>query len=218
MLDTVVTPVKMRLLAGWILAAVLPLPAADRPVWRSVETEDVALSARLVRDREEITRLVGNDLDGEYVLIELDVKPLYNENVQLIRDDFVLRSYRNGDQSFAQSPDRIAGEAVLVINEGRARSAGDVFSQEPTLGTDTGGVTPGVLGAGAGSAVETKVSAETREETTLIGRLRKLELAMGPTRIQVRGYLYFQLNPKHKLKHFVLDYDGSAGECTIPFK
>ncbi len=83
----------MRLLAGWILAAVLPLPAADRPVWRSVETEDVALSARLVRDREEITRLVGNDLDGEYVLIELDVKPLYNENVQLIRDDFILSAF-----------------------------------------------------------------------------------------------------------------------------
>lgn len=207
------------LIAGAVLSlATLSLAAADGPIWRSVQLEDAAFNARLVRDVEEITRLLGNDLDHEYILIELDVKPLYNSNIQLTRDDFVLRSYRDGDRSFAQSPDRIAGEAVLVLNEGRARQSGNVFSQEQTLGTQGGGVTPGVLGGGAGTVVETKISAERQQETTLVGRLQHLELAMGPTRAQVRGYLYFQLNPKNKPKHLVLNYEGSAGECKIPFK
>ena len=81
-----------------------------------------------------------------------------------------------------------------------------------------GGVTPGVLGGGAGSVVEQSISAETQKETTLIGRLEQLELAMGPTRAQVRGYLYFQLSPKNTPKHLVLNYDGSAGRCKLPFK
>ena len=186
---------RRHLLAWLIAGAALPLVAADRPVWRSVELEDVVFNVRLVRDLRDITRLLGSDLDKEYILLELDVKPLYNATVQLSRDDFVLRSYRYGDRSFAQSPDRIAGEAVLVLTEGRARSGG-----------------------GGGSEIETRVSAETQEETTLIGRLKQLELAMGPTRTQVRGYLYFQLNPKNKPKHLAFMYDGSAGQCKIPFK
>ena len=210
--------VNKTLLAALMLGAVLVLDAADRPVWRSVELDDVAFNARLVRDRQEISRLLGNNLDGEYILIELDVKPLYDANVQLTRDDFVLHSYRDGDRSFAQSPDRIAGKAVLVLSDGRARPSVGVFGQQPNLGTTPGGPTPGVVGGGAGTVVETKVSAESRKETTLIGQLQQLELAMGPTRSQVRGYLYFQISPKRKPKHLVLNYDGSAGNCKIPFK
>ena len=207
------------LLWGLVVVAVAPLTAADRPVWRSAELNDAKFNARLVRDRQEMARLLGNDLDGEYILIELDVRPLYNSKVELARDDFVLRSYRNGDRSYAQSPDRIAGEAVLVLSEGRARSKGGVFTREPGLGTPVGDLRrPGGIGGSAGSQVETRVSAESQAETTLMGRLKQLELPVGPTRVPVRGYLYFQLEPKHKPKHLVLNYDGSAGKCKIPFK
>ena len=208
-----------RHLLVWLIAgAALPLVAADRPAWRSVELEDVVFNVRLVRDLREITRLLGSDLDKEYILLELDVKPLYNATVQLSRDDFVLRSYRYGDRSFAQSPDRIAGEAVLVLTEGRARSGGGIFAEQPSLGMPGGIGAPAGIGGGGGSEIETRVSAETQKETTLIGRLEQLELAMGPTRTQVRGYLYFQLNPKNKPKHLAFMYDGSAGQCKIPFK
>ena len=77
------------------------------------------------------------------------------------------------------------------------------------------------MGVGSGSGVPGGIgslSNETRPEATLLDRLQRLELPVGETREQVRGYLYFQVTPKHKPKHFVLGYDGSAGEYKIYFK
>ena len=206
-------------LSVWLaVLAALPVGAADRPVWRSAELDDVKFNTRLVRDLHEIQRLLGSDLDQEFILVELNVRPLYNSNVLLDREDFLLRSYRNNERSFAQSPDRIAGDAVLVLSQGRAKSSGGVFSQETVFGAPGLG-RPGGLGGSVGSQSEIKVTqGDSGGETTLLAKLGQIELPMGETRVPVRGYLFFQVNPKHKLKHLVLNYDGPAGKCKIPFK
>ena len=214
------------LVALWAAAG---LAAADAPRWRSATLEDAEFQIRLVRDVAEIERLLGNDLDRDFILLEIDVRPLFNSNVKITRDDFRLRSYRNNQNSEAQSPDRIAGAEVLVLRDGQG-GGGGAFAQQETIflggppGTDgsPGGIHgPGKLGVGSGSGVPGGIgslSNETRPEATLLERLQRLELPVGETREQVRGYLYFQVNPKHKPKHLVLGYDGSAGEYKIYFK
>lgn len=213
------------------LWAAAGLAAADAPRWRSAILDDAAFQVRLVRDVAEIERLLGNDLDRDFILLEIDVRPLFNSNVKITRDDFRLRSYRNNQNSEAQSPDRIAGAEVLVLRDGQG-GGGGAFAQQETIflggppGTDgsPGSITnPGALGAGVGSGSGVpggigSLSNETRPEATLLERLQRLELPVGETREQVRGYLYFQVNPKHKPKHLVLGYDGSAGEYKIYFK
>ena len=200
------------------------LIAAEPPRWVSAELDDVEFSARLVRDVNEIQSRLGDDLDQDFILVELQVRPLYNSEVILRRDDFLLRSYRNNERSYAQSPDRIAGEAVLVLGEGG--TAGGVFEQnQPVFGGGLpGSGLPGVyprtgVGGGVGGGVSLPSATETQRQTgTLADRLAAIELPIGPTREPVSGFLFFQVNPKHKIKHLVLNYDGSAGECKIPFK
>jgi hypothetical protein len=222
----------MRRLQTIVLVALLAaagLAAADAPRWRSAILDDAAFQVRLVRDVAEIERLLGDDLDRDFILLEIDVRPLFNSNIKITRDDFRLRSYRNNQNSEAQSPDRIAGAEVLVLRDGQG-GGGGAFAQQETIflggppGTDgsPGGIHgPGQVGVGSGSGVPGGIgslSNETRPEATLLERLQRLELPVGETREQVRGYLYFQVNPKHKPKHFVLGYDGSAGEYKIYFK
>jgi hypothetical protein len=202
--------------------------AAEPPEWVSAELSDVAFRARLVRDVNEIQSRIGNDLDQEFILVELDVRPLYNSEVILKRDDFLLRSFRNNDRSHAQSPERIAGEAVLVLSDGGS-GGGGVFAQpnETVVGGGLPGLGPagypttgiGVGGGGGGSGDGLPTVTESRQQTgTLAGRLAEIELPIGPTREPVSGFLFFQVAPKHKIKHLVLNYDGSAGEIKISFK
>jgi hypothetical protein len=211
--------------AGLVVFWASVLPGAEPTAWFTAELNDVVFKARLVRDVNEIQSRLGDDLEQEFILVELEVRPLYNAEVIIRRDDFLLRSYRNNERSSAQSPDRIAGEAVLVLGESGTASGG-VFAQrnEPVLGTGVpglGGVGgPGGVfggGGGGGGGLPT-VTEEKRESSSLAGRLADIELPVGSTRETVRGFLFFQVNPKHKPKHLVLNYDGSAGECKIPFK
>jgi len=148
------------------------------------------------------------------------------------RDDFLLRYYQNNERSVAESPDQMAGSAVLVLGKGVKSGGGNVFTQsdEPVIigGAPGTGTRPRRIdtpggGIGGGSVGGTSTgTAEVKQDqvaaTTLIERLQKLELPMGETRKTIRGYLYFQINPKYALKKLAFNYDGTAGECRVEFK
>ena len=119
--------------AVFLISGAVALIAAEPPLWVSAELDDVEFRARLVRDVNEIQSRLGDDLDREFILVELQVRPLYNSEVILSRDDFLLRSYRNNERSQAQSPDRIAGEAVLVLGEGAPGEASSRRRTGPSL-------------------------------------------------------------------------------------
>ena len=122
-----------KIKAVFLISGAVALIAAEPPLWVSAELDDVEFHARLVRDVNEIQSRLGDDLDREFILVELQVRPLYNSEVILSRDDFLLRSYRNNERSQAQSPDRIAGEAVLVLGEGGAGEASSRRRTGPSL-------------------------------------------------------------------------------------
>jgi hypothetical protein len=218
------------LLAGFLS---LTLPAAENPsAWFSAKLDDLELKARLVRDSEEIRSLVGADLDGEYVLVEVELRPLYNTLVTLSRSDFLLRSYRDNERSEAQSPDRIAGASVLVLGKGKMTRVGGlqtssvdpvIIGGAPGTGSQPRRIdNPSNLGVGASAMSTGNVEMSTKEDkgagTSLLDRLASMELPMGQTRAPVRGYLYFQMNPKYKPKQLGFTYDGTAGECKIRFQ
>ncbi len=205
------------------------LSAADPPRWFEAKLEDMEGKVRLVRDRDEMARLLGSDLDGEYILVELELRPLYGAKIELDRADFVLRSYRDNDSSVAQSPHQIAGEAVLVLGEGETTSVG-IFSNSthgiPVGGAPGTGTRPRRIGGddpavGNGAQLESGGTiSQGRDEapTGLLGRLAQSELPMGEMQDVIRGYLYFQISAKQKPKHLTLTYEGVAGEFKIWFK
>ena len=211
--------------AGLLVLGALPANAE----WLSERFDDAQISVRLVRDANDLISLLGSDLDGDYVLAEVKVRPLYNSNVILTRDDFIMRSRRNNERSTAMSPEEIAGGAVLVMGSRRVGTGSPgVYSQEndPVIvgGTPGTGTRPRTLGGqgqsfGGGQAgdQELTVNAEQRETTSLLERLQQHELPIGETRENVRGYLYFQVPAKHKLKHYQFTYDGNVGEFSVVF-
>ncbi|MCY4597647.1 MAG: hypothetical protein OXC19_22960, partial [Bryobacterales bacterium] len=71
---------------------VLGLEAAKLPEWYTRELPDAEIQARLVQDLAEIERVAGDTLEGEVILVELRVRPLYGSAVTLDRDQFLLRA------------------------------------------------------------------------------------------------------------------------------
>ncbi len=220
------TTTTARILATTLLL-LCALPASAE--WLSERFDDAEISVRLVRDANDLISLLGTDLDRDYVLAEVKVRPLYNSNVILTREDFIMRSRRNNERSTAMSPEEIAGGSVLVMGSKRVGTGSPgVYSQEndPVIigGTPGTGTRPRTLGGqgqsfggGRGGDQELTVNAEQRETTPLLERLQQHELPIGETREPVRGYLYFQVPPKHKLKHYQFTYDGNVGEFSVGF-
>ena len=220
--------VKMAvIIIATALLVLCALPANAE--WLSERFDDAQISVRLVRDANDLVSLLGSDLEGDYVLAEVKVRPLYNSKVVLTRDDFIMRSRRNNERSTAMSPEEIAGGSVLVMGSRRVGTGSPgVYSQEndPVIvgGTPGTGTRPRTLGGqgqsfGGGQAgdQELTVNAEQRETTSLLERLQQHELPIGETRETVQGYLYFQVPRKHKLKHYQFTYDGNVGEFSVMF-
>ena len=217
---------------SWILlSSVVALTAAPvwaQTEWRTVRLEKVEISARLVNDVAQIQSLVGDELDREFIFVELKLRPFYDTRLQLSRDHFLLRSRADNESSQAQSPSRIAGSSVLALGEGRAGKGG-VFGESggPMLGgglPGSGGLPgrmggrPTAIGSSGGGTAETTVKAkQDGGDGSLEERLTRIELPLEETSDDVAGYLFFQVNPKNKLKRLVFYYDGPYGELEMQF-
>jgi hypothetical protein len=198
--------------------------------WGTTRLEDVEFRYRLIQDPQQIQALLGNDLDKEFMLIELEVKPYYGTKLKLNRNDFLLRSRADNDKSNAQSPSLIAGAGVFSV-ETHKTGGGGVFGQSndpliiggaPGTGTTPTRIdrVPNTIGGGGTSEAETTVKqTESKAPETLKDRLANLELPLQEEKDQdLHGYLYFQVDPKTKLKHIVFYYDGVYGEFQAQFE
>lgn len=216
------------LLLGVLLAFVAS--SARLPDWYERELADAAFSARLVRDPGEIQALVGDSFEGDVILVEVKVRPLYGSNVTLRRDDFLVRARNTNETSPAQSPQRIAGSEVLAFgSERKSTSSGGIFG-DPTNAPVWGGA-PGTGTRprrieGPSSIAGREIGTEehrTAEQIdagtgTAVERLQSLELPLRAEDSPVSGYLYFEIPAKIKRKHLELSYDGVLGEFLIEFK
>lgn len=200
---------------------------ASEPIPQKVRVGDIEFSARLVVDVDEIEKLTGDRLDEEFSMVELTVRPLFDNMLELSREDFIFRCRCDNERSEAVSPDMIAGTAVLAL-ENKRTSRGGVFSQAreaviaggaPGTGTRPTRIdnAPSSFGSATTGESETTLQAQNLEDDSLLGRLNRLEMSLDPVDEPVTGYLFFQVDPQRRLKHYVLSYDGVYGEFQMTF-
>jgi hypothetical protein len=212
----------------WIvLVAVTAVFAAEhKPPAGSGENESVDIAATLYADRDSIRGILGSDLDGNYIVLDVRVTPKYEKEVSIERDQFVLRTDKDGEKSTPFTPSQIAGRGVLVVSE--SGSGGGFMGDRggPMIGGYPGGGMPGRLGGespGVGNAAgETTTQSKAHsgskdKEDPILKVLRQKMLPEKKTDQPIAGLLYFPLG-KQKIKHLELLYDGPGGKISMRFK
>ncbi len=205
------------------VAALLVAGGDKGPPTASAANDRVALNATLYLGKDAVREQLGSDLDGYFIVVRLELAPKGTEPLAVTLDDFLLRSYNDGQKSGAFSPTQIAGRAGLVIGstydgviEGRQRGPrwGGIGGAPP--------IDPGLpgsgVGTGAGASTATVKAKKNPKEDPMLAVLRQKILPETKTDKPVSGLLYFSLDGKHKPKDIALFYNGPAGKLKLQFK
>lgn len=214
------------LLPLWLLAG-----KERKPVTGTArgENQDVLIHATIYADRDSVKELIGNDLDGHYILVAVKLEPKYTKAVKVDRDDFLLRTDRDGEKSQPFNPTQIAGRGALVIRQtsqgggGMAENTGPVVGGIPgTMGGPMrlpgNGTAMGNGGMSDAGAAEAKADNGMHQpENPLLKVLRDKALPECEITEPVSGLLYFPME-KQKLKDLELNYGGRENRITMRFK
>jgi len=210
-----------------ILSAGLALPAADKgpPVGKAA-SKALQIEATAYLDRARVAQAVGGQLDEGIVVIEIKLTPIAGEKLAVSRDDFLLRSFKDGQKSKPYSPSELAGGSVLRVGS-RAAGGGNVgYEESGPIWGGIGGPLGRMPGSGGGigntatttEAVATIEEGKREKENPLLATLKEKILADKEITEPVSGQLYFLLEGKHKAKDLELEYKGPAGRIFVPFK
>jgi hypothetical protein len=220
----------MRLLAAFAVSGLLLLPAADKkPPVAETGNQRLGITATLYHDKEAVKEAVGSDLGGYFIVVRVELAPKGGQALNVLRDDFLLRSHSDGQKSGPFAPSQIAGRGALVV--GRAVYGGGVAPNDPT-GPVWGGI-PGTgqmpqqlpqQGGGVGNmageeeATVTAQSGAKDKDNPVLAVLKQKVLPEKEIREPLAGLLYFSLDGKHKPKDLELQYNGPAGKLTLQFR
>src|ERR1035441_2807989 len=142
-----------RCLVLFLLPAFL-LPAAPKKSVATArgENEDLVLTVTLYIDPAGVKGIIGSDLDGHYIVADVKVQPKYGKEISIDRDDFQLRTDKDGEKTTPFAPSQIAGSGGLVLKQAPVKRS----SPGVTLG---GGYPDGYPG---GRSEERRVGKECR--------------------------------------------------------
>jgi hypothetical protein len=220
----------MRLFASFILCGLLALMAADKqPPLAQTGNEKLGITAVLYPDKEAVRQVLGSDLGGFFTVIRVELAPKGGQALKVSLDDFLLRSYKDGQKSEPFAPSQIAGRGALVISTtvtgggSTSENRGPVWGGIPGTGMPPGrlpGMNPPVVGNAAGQeGAEANVkSGAGDKENPLLTVLNEKVLPEKETREPLAGLLYFSFEGKHKPKDLELQYRGPAGKLTLRFR
>jgi hypothetical protein len=143
--------------------------------------------------------------------------------LKVFRDDFELRSYKNGQRSTPFAPSQIAGSSALVIS---TRGGAGMATQDsgPVWGPPMGGRPRRIGGEGTsigntGTSTEASVQAGSKGgDKPLLAILEERVLPEKEISEPLAGLLYFYLEGKHKPKDVEFFYRGPAGKLSLKFK
>ncbi len=210
------------------LMAALALQAGDKktlPV-KQMGNDKVAITATLYPDKDSIRGLLGSDLGGYFTVVRVEIVPKSGK-LAIDPDDFMLRSYNDGQKSKPFAPSQIAGKGALVISQTgsggiAAENPGPVWGGIPGTGMPPGrmGGNQGVMGNAPGETETTATvkSGAGEKDNPLLATLKQKVLPLKETSEPLSGLLYFSLEGRHKPKDLELQYNGPAGKLTATFK
>ncbi len=211
-------------------AAVAIVCGADKkPPVRSMENDLVEITATPLADREAVRQALGSDLGGHYIVLELRIAPRDGQKIAIHRDDFLLKTDKDGERTTPFAPSQIAGKGVLVISPGgsgggtMAGSLGPTWGDGPYGGSmggpplmNSGGV--GVGGSDASGEVSAKMHNNSKEKPDpMLEVLKQKILPEKETDAPVSGLLYFPME-KQKIKDLELIYTTPSGKLSLRFK
>src|SRR5258708_6155235 len=107
-----ISPVR-RLLAATILVPALAFAAGKKIPLHTTSNDLVELTATAVLDRDEIRNLLGNDLDGHYIVLQVQIAPQDDKKVNVILHDFRLMTDKDGERAYPFTPSQIAGQGAM---------------------------------------------------------------------------------------------------------
>jgi hypothetical protein len=210
----------LRFVALSLLFASMIAGAAKKTVGNSRgENEDVILTVTLYTDPESVKEALGDDLGGHYIVAQVKVAPKYTKEITIDRDDFVLRTDKDGDRSKPMAPNQVAGNGGLVLTQtqgpggdGAQRSRGWSLGG---MGVGGGGMSPGVNT----DPNNTKATMEkgSDKENPLKKMLDAKVLPEKKIEEETTGFLFFPLE-KQKLKDLELIYGPRENQIRMRFK
>jgi hypothetical protein len=238
-----------RLLALFVLPTLLLTAASKQKTVATArgENEDLVLTITLYIDTPGVKELVGDDLGGHYIVADVKVEPKYGKEISIDRDDFTLRSDKDGEKSRPMAASQIAGRGALVIsqtaspsNTGGGVNMGSPYpypggypgggypgggypggGYPPTGGPPVmgtgGGVGGGTGGSDNGEATAASRSSAQDKENPLEKVLAGKILQELKTDKPSAGLLYFAME-KQKMKDLEMVYGGRENRITVRFK
>jgi hypothetical protein len=214
-------PMVPRLLAFFLASALFVSGAAKKTTAAARgENEDVILNVTIYIDSAAVKEALGDDLAGHYIVAQVKVEPRYTKEIIIDRDDFVLRTDKDGDRTKPMAPSQIAGSGGLVLTRADGPSG---QGAERSRGWSIGGMGMGGGGVGAGGGpanTGVKASAEKSDKDKENPLKKLLEAKVLPEKKieePVTGFLFFPME-NQKMKDLELVYGGKENRIRIRFK
>jgi hypothetical protein len=210
-----------RLLAIFVASALFVSGAAKKTTATARgENDDVILNVTIYLDAASVKEALGDDLAGHYIVAQVKVEPKYTKEITIDRDDFILRTDKDGDRTKPMSPSQIAGSGGLVLT--RSDGPGGQGA-ERSRGWSIGGMGMGGGNAGAANGPQNtgvKASTEKSDKDKENPLKRLLDAKVLPEKKieePVTGFLYFPME-NQKMKDLELLYGGKENRIRIRFK
>ena len=210
-----------RLAALFLASALLVCGAAKKTIATARgENEDLILHVTIYIDSAAVNEALSADLGGHYIVAQVRVEPKYTKEIIIDRDDFVLRTDKDGDHTTPMAPSQVAGRGGLVLT--RTNGPGGQGA-ERSRGWSIGGLGMGAGGAGAGRGPQnTGVKAsEEKNDKEKDGPLKQLLDAkvLPEKKIEepTTGFLFFPME-NQKMKDLELVYGGKENRIRMRFK
>jgi hypothetical protein len=209
-----------RLLALFLASTFLVSGAAKKTTATGRgENEDVILNVTIYIDAAAVKEALGDDLAGHYIVAQVKVEPKYTKEITIDRDDFMLRTDKDGDRTKPMAPSQVAGSGGLVLTRTDGPSG---EGAERSRGWSIGGMGMGGGGVGAGGGPQNtgvKASAEKGgvKDSPLKQMLDAKVLPEKKIEEPVTGFLFFPME-NQKMKDLELVYGGKENRIRIRFK
>ncbi len=208
-------------LVALTLASALLVPGAPKKTTATArgENEDLILNVTIYIDSAAVKEALGDDLGGHYIVAQVKVEPKYTKEITIDRDDFVLRTDKNGDRTKPMAPSQIAGRGALVLTG--TQGPGGLGAERSRGWSLGGGIGMGGGGIGAGEGANPTGVKATMEDGDKENPLKKvLDAKVLPEKKieePVTGFLFFPME-NQKMKDLELVYGGKENRIRIRFK